>query len=154
MLNFDQLQVAVAAAKRQFALIQKKSPELKTYLVMSSPSGQIEVDSSPSEILEKFPAMVVDDANKTRALKLLEPLKLKIATGTEAARLKEQLDQLSPKFNYDEKCQIEIRFNNLKFDLVWKLQVDDLVDRNLTPKSKASIRIILGTLAQFAGTIP
>ena len=149
MLNLDQLQFAVAAAKRRFDLIRKKHPRLKAYLVISSPSGQTEIDSSPTEILDKFPAMISDDANKAQALKFLEPLKLEIATGTEAAQLKKELAQLSPKLKYDEKCQVEIRFGDLKYDLVWKLQVDDLVDRNLTSKSKASIRIVLGTLAQF-----
>jgi hypothetical protein len=36
--------------------------------------------------------------------------------------------------------------------LVWKLQADELVDRNLTPQTKASIRIVLGTLAHFERT--
>jgi hypothetical protein len=45
---------------------------------------------------------------------------------------------------------VEIRFNDLTYDLVWKLQKDDLVDRDLTPQTKASICIVLGTLAQFA----
>jgi len=63
--------------------------------------------------------------------------------------LKKQLDQIASRFKFDEKCQVEIRFHDLNYDLVWKLQVDDLVDRNLTPQTKASIRIVLGTLGQF-----
>ena len=120
MLNFDQLQVAVAAAKRQFDLIRKKYPDLKAYLVMSLPSGQTAIESSPAQILSEFPAMVIDDG--------------------------------TPQRKYDEKCQVEIRFNDLNYNLVWKLQVDDLIDRNLTPQTKASIQIVLGTLAHFAGT--
>lgn len=149
MLNYDQLQVAVAAARRQFELLKKKYPNLKAHLVLSSPGGQIEIDSSPAHILDHFPAMIMDDANKAQALKLNEPLKLEIATGAEAAHLKKQLDQLSPKFKYDGTCQIEIRGSDLKYDLIWKLQTDDLVDRRLTPQTKASIRIVLGTLAHF-----
>jgi hypothetical protein len=164
MLNLDQLQVAVAAAKRQFDLLGKKYPELKaklphgkpiSILVLSLPGGQTGIDSSPADILREFPAMVVDDSTKTRALNLLSRLETsesEAATGPERERLRQQLDQLAPQLKYDEKCQIEIRFNDLKFDLVWKLQVDDLVDRNLTPQTKASIRIVLGTLSQFAKT--
>jgi len=63
------------------------------------------------------------------------------------------LNQLVHKLKYDEKCQIEIRFLDLKYDLVWKLQADDLIDRNLTPQTKASIRIVLGTLAQLKTNI-
>ena len=162
MLNLDQLQVVVAAAKRQFDLIQKKYPDLKarllngepaSVLVMSLPGGQIGIDSSPMEILGKFPAMIVDDCTKTSTLNLLAHQSV-TTKGPETERLKKQLDQLAPQLKYDEKCQVEIRFNDLKYDLVWKLQVDDLIDRNLTPQTKASIRIALGTLAQFGRTRP
>jgi hypothetical protein len=99
--------------------------------------------------------MVVDDSNKNTALDFqssLELLEWKDKKSLEIERLKEQLDQLAHQLNYDEKCQVEIRFNDLKYDLIWKLQADDLVDRNLTPQTKASIRIVLGTLAQFERT--
>jgi len=123
MLNFDQLQVAVAAAKRQFDLIRKKYPDLKAHLVMSLPGGQTGIDSSPPQILSEFPAMVA----------------MAVEDGTHQCK-------------YDGNTQVEIRFNDLKYDLIWKLQADNLVDRNLTPQTKASIQIVLGTLAQFAGT--
>ena len=160
MLNLDQLQVAVAAAKRQFDRICGKYPELKvrlmtgepaSFLVMSLPGGQIGIDSSPTEILSKFPAMVVDDSTKVSALNLLVRMS-GVTKDAEMERLEKQLDQLISKLKYDEKCRVEIRFNDLNYDLVWKLQVDDLVDRSLTLQTKASIRIVLGTLAQFAGT--
>jgi hypothetical protein len=114
------------------------------------------IDSSPAQILKDFPAMVVDDSTKTAALDLqssLELLEWKDKNNPEIGKLKKQLDQIASRFKFDEKCQVEIRFHDLKYDLVWKLQVDDLVDRNLTPQTKASIRIVLGTLAQFSKTI-
>ena len=52
-----------------------------------------------------------------------------------------------PEHHVPRRCS-----DDLKFDLVWKLQVDDLVDRDLTPQTKASICIVLGTLAQFERT--
>ena len=164
MLNLDQLQVAVAAAKRRYDQLRKKYPDLAArfphgkpvaVLVMSSQDGQTGIDSPPTHILSEFPAMVVDDSTKTSALDLQSRLKLlesEATTGPETERLRQQLDQLAPQLKYDEKCQVEIRFNRLNYDLIWKLQVDDLVCRNLTPQTKASIRIVLGTLAQFAGT--
>jgi hypothetical protein len=166
MLNLDQLRVAVAAAKRQFALLGKKHPDLQaklwngqpaSVLVISLPGGQTGIESSPTDILSKFPAMVVDDSTKTGALSLLSRLKIlerQATPGPEAERLRKQLDQLASQLKYDGKCQVEIRFNRLNYDLIWKLQVDDLVDRNLTPQTKASIRIVLGTLAQFERTLP
>jgi hypothetical protein len=164
MLNLDQLQVAVAAAKRQFDLLAKKHPHLNSrllngepvsYLVLVLPGGQAGINSSPGQILSKFPGMVIDDGAKTGALNLLSHLEIldgKAITGAEPERLKEQLDQLASQLKYDENCQVEIRFNDLTFDLVWKLQTDELVDRDLTPQTKASIRIVLGTLAYFEST--
>ena len=240
MLNFDQLQVAVAAAKRQFDRLRKKYPELKAYLVLSLPGRQIGIESSPAEILRAFPEMVTGTAAKHSALKILEQqnhleeslknpsspgfdaeLKAKIKRASKlqdefraefGAKLKslsrhlnqpvfrtkeylkgltdpelqvlagrqlvakladleqaeqdaknledqkrkeladvgKQFDQMASRLQYDESCQVELRFSDLKYELVWKLQMDDLVDRNLTPQTKASILIVLGTIAQFA----
>jgi hypothetical protein len=160
MLNLEQLQVAVASAKRRFDIQREKYPDLdqkeypayKAYLVLSLPGGQVSIDSSPKDILTKFPAMVVDDRTKIKALAVLSRLRImewKGETGPEPEGLMEQWEQLAPQLQYDGTCQVEIRFKNLNFDLIWKLQVDDLVDRDLTPHTKASTRIILGTLAQF-----
>jgi hypothetical protein len=161
MLSLDQLQVAVAAAKRQFDLLLKKHPDLAAkfphgkpvaFLVVSLPTGQTGIDSPLTHILNEFPAMVVDDSLKTKALNVLSRLKLsesEAATGPETERLRVQVDQLVSHLTYDGKCQVEIRFNRLNYDLTWKLQTDDLVHRNLTAQTKASIRIVLGTLAQF-----
>ena len=152
MLSHDQLQVAVAAGKRQFDRIRQKYPDLKAYLVLSLPGGQTEIDSSPKQILSKFPAMVVDDSAKTNALDIISRLKTlewQAKVGPETEQLINQLDQITARLKYDEKCQVEIRFKDLNYDLIWKLQMDDLVDRNLTPQSKASIRIVLGMLSRF-----
>jgi len=242
MLNYGQLQVAVAAAKRQFGLIRKKHPELKAYLVLSLPGGQTGIDSSPAKILEEFPEMVADTATKHSALNLLEKksqmeeslknpsapefdieLKAKIKRASklldefraefgaklkslslrlnqpvfetkqylkgltdreleaiaarglvaklteleqaekdakvledqkrrQLAALGKQCDEMASRLEYDGQCLVELRFSDLKYDLVWKLQRDDLVDRHRTPQTKASILIVLGTLAQFERT--
>jgi hypothetical protein len=164
MLNLDQLQVAVDAAKRRFDLICQKHPGLKarlmsgdsvSYLVLSLPGGQTGINSSPRQILREFPAMVFDDEAKASGLKLLSRLQIldwKGIKGPETEPVGKQLDELAPLLKYHEHCQVEIRFNDLTYDLVWKLQGDELVDRELTPQTKASIRIVLGTLDHFAGT--
>lgn len=152
LLDFDQLQAAVTAAKQRFELIQKKYPELKTYLVLSLLGQQVEIDGSPKDILTKFPAMVVDNEAKIAALDTLsriERLEWRGDTGTETQLLMKTLDQIVPLLRYLAKSQVEVRFKDLNYELVWKLQTDDLVDHNLTARSKTSIRIVLGTLSQF-----
>jgi len=45
---------------------------------------------------------------------------------------------------------IEIRFKELKYDeVIWPLQQDPLVDRLRTPQTRASIRIVLGTIDEL-----
>jgi hypothetical protein len=46
--------------------------------------------------------------------------------------------------------RVELRFDHLDYALIARLQADELVDRELTPQTRASIRIVLGTLAAFA----
>jgi hypothetical protein len=161
MLNLDQLRVAVAAAKRRFDQLRQKYPELdqrecpayKAYLVLSLPGGQVPTDASPKDILTKLPAMVVDDSTKLQALAILSRLgavERSGDTGIKTQQLLQQWEQLALQLKYNGACQVEIRFGNLNYDLIWKLQADDLVDRELTPQTNASIRIVLGTLAQFA----
>ena len=60
-----------------------------------------------------------------------------------------EVNQLVSQLQYDDRYQVEIRFQYLNYDLIWNLQVDDLIDCDLTPQGKASIRIILGTLGRF-----
>ena len=168
MLNWSQLQDAVAAAKRAYGLLKKKHPSLTVavppdqkredmpdpnpYLVLSLPGGQTVIDSPPQRILREFPAMIADDSVKTNALALLSRLNSETTPASEKRELKKELDQLAAQLKYDETCQVEIRFKKLDYDLIWKLQTDDLVDRTLTPRTKASIRIVLGTLAHFERT--
>jgi hypothetical protein len=162
MLNSDQLQIAVAAAKCTFDLLAKKHPGLKarlpngnstSVLVFSSPSGHAGIDSSPTDLLSQFPAMLVDEAAKTSALSLqarLSALESEPATGSETKQLKAQLAQLASHLTYDGGCRVELRFNRLDYELIWNLQADEFVDRNLTHPTKASIRIVLATLTHLA----
>lgn len=159
MITHNQLQIAVAAAKRQFDLIRKKYPDLQAYLVLSLPGGQTGIGSTPKEILKQFPSMVMDSPEKHRALPILsrlEMLEWKIirtpkddALLTERKQLSDELAPLLVTLRYDSDTQVELRFQHLNYDLIGRLQADELVDRVLTPQGKASIRIVLGTLNHF-----
>jgi hypothetical protein len=150
-LNYDQLQTGVASANRHFALIRKKYPGLKIYLVLSLPSGQTRIGSSPEEIVKEFPAMVLNDAAKALILDFLKKKEPKDATTADKKRLKDQFENLADELGYDGNCQVEIRFDAFEYELLWQLQSDELVDRALTPQTRASIRIVLGTISQFVG---
>lgn len=166
MLNLDQLKSALAEANRRFRLLAEKHPDLGgpidalqkkrkapiAYLVFSSNRGQAEIGSSPAKILEEFAAMVVESQAKASAMPIVARLKdLKDVTGAapEISQLRKLLEPIAAQLEYDPQSQIELRFHHLNYELIWKLQSDDLVDRKLTPQTKASIRIVLGTLAEF-----
>ncbi len=150
MLNYAQFQVSVANAIQKFSLLRKKYPELKAYLVLSLLDKQIYLDLSPKDILSAFPTMVVDDEAKAHMLSFLKkPLK-NDASEAEKERWKKQAHELSLKLKYVGNVQFEMRFNTLNYDLIWTLQSDELVDRNLTPQTRASINIVLGTISNFA----
>ena len=149
-LNHEQFQVAVAGAIRHFSLIRKKYPDLKASLVLSWLGEQTKIDSSPKDILREFPALVVDDKAKARMLRFLnEPLPEK-PSEAQKKQWSERLRDLAEDLKFDGNVQVDLRFHNLNYDLIWKLQSDDLVDRDLTPQTKASIRIVLGTVDHFA----
>ena len=149
-LNHEQFQVAVAGAIRHFSLIRKKCPDLKASLVLSLLGEQTKIDSSPKDILREFPALVVDDKAKARMLRFLnEPLPEK-PSEAQKKQWSERLRDLAEDLKFDGNVQVDLRFHNLNYDLIWKLQSDDLVDRNLTPQTKASIRIALGTIHSFS----
>ena len=161
MLNLEQLQGAVAAAKQQLSLILKKYPNLIPkkvhipqipYLVIALPGEQIWIDCSPRDILNKIPAMVIDSSAKTKGLALLTRIKIlerQAKADADVKQLMNEFEQLVAQLQYDGKYQVEIRFKYLAYEQIWELQVDDLIDRNLTPQGKANIRIVLGTLARF-----
>lgn len=91
----------------------------------------------------------MESAAKTQTLELIKKLKPKESTMPEQIRLKDKLKELAEDLEFDGSVRVELRFHVLDYDLIWKLQSDDLVDRELTPQTRASIRIVLGTLFHF-----
>ncbi len=159
MLTFERLQSAVAAAKQRFDLLRQKYPALRGYLVLCLPGAQTGIDSTPAQILAECPLLIEDGPAKAEAiasLARLRQLEWRIAanpkaTGlaTEKEQLSRRLAQLLGQLTYAGHGQVEIRFTDLDYDLIARLQSDELVDRLLTPQTRASIRIVLGTLRGF-----
>lgn len=240
VLTHEQWLQGIGAAKHQFALLKKKHPGLKGWLVLSLPGGQADLDTSAVQMLVECHALVVDERAKSQVLELLDrkekfetslqnlssaesdpglktkakaagklweefhsqfghelaviasqlqkpiwaartyleslppakqlelvtrELLVKLAEMEKAEtdfveadrrkraeldELKEQLEQLGTRLRFVGHSQVELRFHELNYDLIWKLQTDDLVDRRLTPQTKTSIRIVLGTLEHFS----
>lgn len=149
-LNHDQFHAAVAAAKERFALVRKKYPSLKGYLVLATPGKQTGIDSSAKEILGYVPALIVDDSAKAAFEKHLKSPPPKDAGEKAKKDWDKRSEELVSELKFNGGVRVELRFGNLDYALIADLQADDLVDRELTPQTRASIRIVLGTLAAFS----
>ena len=62
--------------------------------------------------------------------------------------LNDRLQDISCDLIVDGNCRFEIRFLHLDYDLIRELQTDELLDRQLTPQTKTSTRIVLGTVSR------
>jgi len=147
--TWQQVKEAIAHVSVRHAEICARYKALGPDVVFASPYGQLPPDTEPDEVLRKFPWMAVDNGAKARALQLMPPQpprphkqsgKQKPEAGV--TELHSQLDKLT--FRGD--VNFELRFRNLKYELIWQLQQDPLIDRELTPQSKSSIRIVLTNL--------
>ena len=148
-LDFSQFQEALAAANRHFAQIRKKHPTLRAYLVLSLPGGQTRLDCELADSILEFPSLLVNSTAKTKTLELIKKLKPKESIKPKQIQLQAELEELTKDLEFDGSVQVELRFHDLDYELIWKLQSDDLVDRELTPQTRASINIVLGTISQI-----
>ncbi len=151
ILNHDQFQAAVKAARHRFAMLKAKHPTLKGYLVLSIPGKQTGIGSSPKEILGDLPALIVEDAAKAAFQQHLKSPPPKEAGEKVKKEWDERYEELVAELKYNSGVSVELRFDHLDYALIARLQADDLVDHELTPQTRASIRIVLGTLAHFTG---
>ena len=164
-VGIGELRAAVVAARRIENEIKQKYLAYRGWLVLSTPHGQVEVGASVEEILKTFPGMILDGPRKAQCQALraaIEQLETLADTVREASRqaerkaimakleeLRKRLSKAAQGLEFDPAVQIEIRFKELKYqEVVWPLQQDPLVDRLRTPQTRASIRIVLGTIGE------
>lgn len=152
MIGFLGLETAVAASKNIFVQLQSGYPDMKAYLVLAHHGRQTELITNPIAILEDCESMIVSDDIKREALRLLsEKRRLESAAASERA-IQPVIKVLAAKgreLRFLPEVQIELRFHVLKYALIWALQNNPLIDRELTSQTKASIRIVLGTLGHL-----
>ncbi len=148
-LDLTQFQKALTVANRHFTRLRKKYPHLRAYLVLSVLGEQTKIDSSLEQMIGEFPDVLAVGTSKIRMLDFLKTPQPEKPTQAQKQQRHDQFEKLAEALEFEGKTQIEIRFHHLDYDLIWKLQSDDLVDRKLTPQTKASINIVLGTLSDF-----
>ena len=153
----EQLCIAVDHANTLFKKIMAKYDKLKGYLVFSSINGECNITTDPLEILRLFPNMVEDSDNKKFGLNLIEQISIlekdkkdgSQSTKSKVEKLSHDLNAFKESILFKKETYIEIRFSKQNLDQIFEMQKDPLVSQKDTPQSRASIRIVLGTLVDL-----
>jgi len=148
-LSYEQLRQVAQRAEQHFGKLKERYPKIKAYLVFSLPGYQTGVRSAGGEILKSVPGMVIDDHANSALRKHLKSRPGKDAKKSEVKAWEDEFAILESALSYNMEARVELRFNHLDYKLIGELQKDSLVDQNLTPQTSASIRIALGTVADF-----
>lgn len=142
---------SIAAAIRHFALVREKHTEMRAYLVISSHGRQVDIAQPLKQMIQEHPGLLVDGKAKSEFLTFLRQTGTRKRTPKWEKHIQKfYFEELSAALEFDPSQQFELRFHHLDYPLIEKLQSDPLTNQTLTPKSKASIRIVLGTVGGFA----
>jgi len=156
-IDLDALSVAGGKAAKLAGELRKDYPTPKPYLVLTMKGAFVNADSPLEPILKEVPGLFVSNGSKTAILKHLQktaPASLQ-KKGNEdkmkrwVAAWKRKFEELSTGLRLLPDSLFEIRFDHLDYAEIWRMQKDERVDAARTPQTKASIRIVLGSLADF-----
>jgi len=159
-MNTEELKVTFLKAIDLFIILRDKHPALAGDLVFSSPQGQCHITTSVLVIFKTFPDMISDSPQKEKASGIVQSIVVlekerKNATADVKDKISEKIKKLTGEVNplldsleLRDDTFVEIRFDSKKVNLplIFELQKDELVSQVHTPQSKASVRIVLGTL--------
>lgn len=158
-MNSTELKIVIDNATALFAGLKERYPKLAGYLVYSSPYGQCNLTTDLFEISKAFPAMIVDSKQKEKAVTLVQSIvslekekkdnvNAKETVAEKIKQMKNDLSQMINELELRDDTFVEIRFDEKKVNLslIDELRKDELVSRVHTPQTKASIRVVLGTL--------
>ncbi len=158
-LKPEALKTVREKANAIFRQLKEKYRDLSGYLVFSSNWGQCELTTDMIKILKDFPEMVAESWEKEKALELIK-VATELETSKKSGDAKAAATQAAERAKADFSATVnqlilladvyvEIRFKRTDLDLIFALQEDELISRKHTPQTKASIRIVLGTLGQL-----
>lgn len=172
MMNVEQLRLVVDEAGTITKEIKNNYPKLTCYPVFSYLAGQCDLTANTREILRKFPDMLHDSEEKNNAVIIIHMIaeleaKLKQANEIKNATIRNnkiasltsnlqaqipELNQLTDSLDIRGAIFVELRFEKPILEEVFRLQSDPIVSQRYTPQTKASVRIVLGTVADIYNT--
>jgi hypothetical protein len=159
-VKFGEMKTVMEKSNAVFDKLKGRYNALAGYLVFSSNAGQCELTTDVIKILKEFPAMFADSRQKEKAIEIMETItalesdkkkseEVKSKSVQTIEKAKSDLSQITNNLEVRENTFVEIRFKKADLDLIFELQKDELVSREHTPQTKASIRIVLGTIGEL-----
>lgn len=153
-MKFSNVPNVVALAKTRLKALKADHPRIDARVVFSLPTGQCELDDSIETILLIFPDFFAKSERLAPAIKSAKRLKRLLSPDTgsavakveEIAALKSEIQEFQSIAEVNGKVQVELRFGELCYDLIDEIKRHPLVDSKLTDPSRASIRVVLGTV--------
>ena len=152
-----ELERVVARARARLKALKARYPRLDAWLVLALREHQVDLASDLPKILTTFPGVFEASVHRRAA----EPIGKRIVEAdknwvdlTQAERrvrqeLMANLAPLETKLTVSSNVLVELRFETLEYALIDELRRDGLVDRDRTPQTRASIRIVLGTAREL-----
>lgn len=155
-MNHSKLEIAVGRSNIILKKLKAKYPDLDAYLVFSSPYGQCRLTTDRIIILDSFPQMIVDGKQKGNVLHLLEKVseiksenKKDSDKQKSSEKFKLKLTEAVSDLEFKDDIFVEMRFNHVNLDLIFEVKQDELISQEHTPQTKASIQVVLGTIAEL-----
>jgi hypothetical protein len=154
-----ELERVVSGSQARFNELKARYPRLDAWLVFALREHQVELPSDLPKILTTFPGVFEANVHRQAAKFLgnrIAEADKNWADLTQVERrvrhdLMAKLAPLEAKLTVNSDVLVELRFETLEYALIAALRQDSLVDRDRTPQTAASIRIVLGTARELGG---
>ena len=154
-MKLNDLSIPISRAKKKFSTLKSQYPTLHAKLVLCNKHGHVDIDASGNDILQSAATIFVD-SKEAKELRIIHSLHLDLSRRNQTTHseyistlLQSILDRIHNLLSVVElvdSTQIELRFDQLDYELIDELRRNPMVDQRLTPQTRASIQIVLGDL--------
>jgi hypothetical protein len=157
-LRITELSTPYVNAQKIFNSLKIKYPSLDAKLIITSGYGHSELTTDGFALIDKAASIFTNSPERKQVLILYDTYQSLLRRNEELKSpdikdlitiIHQKIKNLLNEIEIVETTQINIQFKELDYDLISKLQEDPLIDKVLTPRTRASIKIVIGTLSSL-----
>lgn len=157
-MRISELNTPFANAQAILRRLKSKYSNLDAQLVITSGYGQSDLTTDGLILFDRAASMFANSIERKELLILFDVHKdllrrnsdLKsVFIKTLVSQIHNRIDALLAVSEIVETSQIELRFGQLDYELIAQLKKDPLIDQELTPQTRASIKVCIGTLQRL-----